>query len=38
LTPVPDSGTGLLISGILVGLKMKANSCCNLFKRLNGAR
>src|SRR4029077_15222778 len=36
LTPVPDSGTGLLIGGILAGREMKAMSCRNLFKTLNG--
>jgi hypothetical protein len=38
LTPVPGSGTGLLISEILVGLEMKASLPRNLLKRLNGAR
>src|SRR5271156_6174856 len=38
LTPVPDSGTGLLIMGILVEREMKAMSRRNLFKTLNGGR
>src|SRR4029077_20793050 len=38
LTAVPDSGTGLLIVGILSpGPEMKAMRRCNLFKTLNGA-